>query len=414
MSLFGFGPSCDVEFELEKTAPGGAKEPRKSIEVLEDGKKVKQLIYYDGEDVSGTVHIKLKKSGTKIEHQGIRLEFIGQIELYYDRSNHHVFTSLSKLLAYPGEITENMAIDFNFPSVDKPHESYNGVNVKLRYFLRLTVIKRFSNITKEEDIFVHTLSAYPESNSSIKMEVGIEDCLHIEFEYNKSKYHLRDAIIGKIYFLLVRIKVKYMELAIIKREIIGDNAQNETETVAKYEIMDGAPVKGESIPIRLFLSAYNLTPTMRDIQKKFSCKYYLNLVLVDEEERRYFKQQEIILWRKADKYKSKQERSDQMQVYEPSLKSNQTLSGESANNKSASNRNVVGGRGKSNGGRKVRHDENGDLLDDEDDDEDEDENDNNSEDDDDNNTLNKNTRVNNNANSTTAKKVQQQSELDSD
>lgn len=125
---------------------------------------------------------------------------------------------------------------------------------------------------------------------------------------------MRDAIIGKIYFLLVRIKVKYMELAIIKREIIGDNAQNETETVAKYEIMDGAPVKGESIPIRLFLSAYNLTPTMRDIQKKFSCKYYLNLVLVDEEERRYFKQQEIILWRKADKYKSKQERSDQMQV----------------------------------------------------------------------------------------------------
>ena len=25
----------------------------------------------------------------------------------------------------------------------------------------------------------------------IKMEVGIEDCLHIEFEYNKSKYHLK-------------------------------------------------------------------------------------------------------------------------------------------------------------------------------------------------------------------------------
>lgn len=40
------------------------------------------------------------------------------------------------------------------------------------------------------------------------------------------------------------------------------------------------------------------------------------MVLVDEEERRYFKQQEIILWRKADKYKSKQERSDHMQVYE--------------------------------------------------------------------------------------------------
>ena len=27
-----------------------------------------------------------------------------------------------------------------------------------------------------------------EINNSIKMEVGIEDCLHIEFEYNKAKY----------------------------------------------------------------------------------------------------------------------------------------------------------------------------------------------------------------------------------
>ena len=30
-------------------------------------------------------------------------------------------------------------------------------------------------------------------------------------------------------------------------------------------------------------------------------RYYLNLVLVDEEERRYFKQQEITLWRKAER-----------------------------------------------------------------------------------------------------------------
>ena len=30
---------------------------------------------------------------------------------------------------------------------------------------------------------------------------------------------------------------------------------------------------------------------MKDINKKFSVRYFLNLVLVDEEERRYFKQQ---------------------------------------------------------------------------------------------------------------------------
>lgn len=36
-----------------------------------------------------------------------------------------------------------------------------------------------------------------------QMEVGIEDCLHIEFEYDKGRYHLKDTVVGKIYFLLV-------------------------------------------------------------------------------------------------------------------------------------------------------------------------------------------------------------------
>ncbi|KAL0174161.1 hypothetical protein M9458_030129, partial [Cirrhinus mrigala] len=54
------------------------------------------------------------------------------------------------------------------------------------YFLRATISRRLNDISKEMDIVVQTLCTYPELNSSIKMEVGIEDCLHIEFEYNKS------------------------------------------------------------------------------------------------------------------------------------------------------------------------------------------------------------------------------------
>lgn len=47
---------------------------------------------------------------------------------------------------------------------------------------------------------------------------------------------------------------------------------------------------GECIPLRLFLSGIDLTPTYRSVNNRFSVKYYLNLVLVDEEDRRYFKQ----------------------------------------------------------------------------------------------------------------------------
>jgi hypothetical protein len=62
------------------------------------------------------------------------------------------------------------------------------------------------------------------------------------------RYHLKDVIVGKIYFLLVRIKIKHMELSIIRRETTGSppNQYNESETITKFEIMDGAPVRGIS------------------------------------------------------------------------------------------------------------------------------------------------------------------------
>lgn len=63
--------------------------------------------------------------------------------------------------------------------------------------------------------------------------------------------------------------------------------------------MDGSPSRGETIPIRLFLGGFDLTPTFRDVNKKFSTRYYLSLVLIDEDARRYFKQSEIILFRQA-------------------------------------------------------------------------------------------------------------------
>ncbi|CAJ0572050.1 unnamed protein product, partial [Mesorhabditis spiculigera] len=298
MSFFGLGQSAEISINLDDA------DARKLAKIrAEDGTTETHYLFYDGETVSGQVNINLKKQNQKLEHQGIRIEFIGQIEVYYDRGNQHDFISLTKDLARPGDMMQNTSFRFEFPHVEKPYESYVGTNVKLRYFLRVTIIRRFTDIVREMDLIVHTLSSYPETNANIKMEVGIEDCLHIEFEYNKCKYHLKDVIVGKIYFLLVRIKIKYMELSIIKKESVGTgpNVFNESETIAKYEIMDGAPVRGESIPIRLFLGAYDLTPTMRDVSKKFNVRYFLNLVLVDEEDRRYFKQQEVTLWRKPDR-----------------------------------------------------------------------------------------------------------------
>lgn len=41
-------------------------------------------------------------------------------------------------------------------------------------------------------------------------------------------------------------------------------------------------ILGETIPIRLFLGGFDLTPTFREVNKKYSTRYYLSLVLIDE------------------------------------------------------------------------------------------------------------------------------------
>jgi len=304
MSFFGFGSTCDLDIEFKD------QDKLPVVEVKNDAGELEPIYLFTGRDtIAGDVHVRLGKI-KKVEHIGIKIELIGHIELLYDRGNPYEFTSLVRELEAPGDLTEDKSYPFEFKNVEKQYETYSGNNVRLRYFLRVKVTRSYSsNLQKTVDFAVQNITKEPEINNSIKMEVGIEDCLHIEFEYNKSKYHLQDVVIGKIYFLLVRIKIKHMEIVIIKRESTGSgtgpNTYHESENLAKFEIMDGAPVRGESIPIRLFLAPYDLTPTFKNVHNKFSVKYYLNLVLVDEEDRRYFKQQEINLWRKVLKPSSK-------------------------------------------------------------------------------------------------------------
>jgi len=298
MSMLGglFGSVCTIDVTLD------AESNRKTAPLGRDRKGERAYVYTDGEDVTGTAVVSVRP-GKKLDHQGVKVELIGQVDMLNDKSSSYDFFSITKDLEPPGSMYESKQYKWKFGAVDKQNETYSGINVRLRYFVRLTVLRGYaSNISREIDMVVQNLYPQPELNNTIKMEVGIEDCLHIEFEYDKSKYHLKDVVVGKVYFLLVRIKIKHMELNIIRRESTGTgtggNQQTDNETLTKFEIMDGAPVKDQCIPVRLYFTGFDLTPTYKNVQNKFSVRYFLNLVLVDEEDRRYFKQQEIFLWRK--------------------------------------------------------------------------------------------------------------------
>ena len=53
------------------------------------------------------------------------------------------------------------------------------------------------------------------------MELGIDDWLCIIYEFEKSKFHIKDCIDGRVTFNCVKLRIKHMELSIIKKETIN-------------------------------------------------------------------------------------------------------------------------------------------------------------------------------------------------
>lgn len=95
--------------------------------------------------------------------------------------------------------------------------------MRLRYYVNVVINRNYNRITKEEEFIVQNTGIEPEESQPIRMEVGIEECLHIEFEFTKNAFHLKDCMLGKVSFNLVRIKIKMMELSIIRKETVGSN-----------------------------------------------------------------------------------------------------------------------------------------------------------------------------------------------
>ena len=356
VSALGFGKApCRLDVEFDDDDATSTKVP--STSGRERGRvPAPVLVFKDKDTIKGRIQV-IPLSLKRVDHLGIRVQLVGEVVVKSDKHRPHEFLSLVQDVAPPGDISAIETLSFEFERVEMPHESYHGSQVSLRYGVRVFMARSMGQTMIQDRFFdvrnpisqelmlssreidrvdedgderqgedegggelaaradrgadenatqepggtlSRPLDAQKSLGDTIKMEVGIEDCLHIEFEYGKDTYHLEDVVIGRINFMLVRIKLKHMELEIKRREVVGSgiDARLESTTVAKYEIMDGAPTKGESIPIRMYLSPYPLTPSYENVLGKFSVKYGLNLVLVDHEDRRYFKQHEIRLVRR--------------------------------------------------------------------------------------------------------------------
>ena len=188
MSFFGLGKAVTMDL----TYAAGPTQ-RTAVVKSDQGSLDTLPLFTDGDTVAGTVHIS-PAPGKRVDHLGVKIEVLGQIELYFDRGNAYDFVSLVREVMTPGELVSPTSVPFEFKDVQLPHETYQGINVRLRYAVRVTMQRSYGNTVAQEFRFLVRNAGIPPSldGPGIKMEVGIEDCLHIEFEYAKAKYHLKE------------------------------------------------------------------------------------------------------------------------------------------------------------------------------------------------------------------------------
>jgi vacuolar protein sorting-associated protein 26 len=319
-SFYQTPPSLKINIEASSHKP---------FKYLENNRLKEYATFFPSDNIKGDFIIELNQNYF-LEHQGIKVNLIGIIENTKNPSSstkfYEEFLTISSADKINNEITK---FNFNFPPKEKPYESYFGSSIKIRYYVCVNVLSSTNNLSNQiEIIILKPLSRelfLKEENPPLKMEIGVENLIHIIFEVNKTNYFLRDVIIGKVKIIECNLEIKYMVIQVIRKENLNilNSSSNENTLMSIFQLMDGSPEEGIEIPIRLYLSGIrSLTPSFTNIDDKFSVQYFLSIEFEDKEERTFFKKMEIklerlgnmtrsnfILLKKSPKEKEKKEKS---------------------------------------------------------------------------------------------------------
>ena len=288
------------------------------------GKKYECPTFYGSEQIKGTIQISLSNS-QRLNHSGIKIELIGEIDIHINdndtensmnNNQFNRFLYLTNNISSQGTLNKELNIfNFEFKSVEKQYDSYRGKKFSIKYILLVTINVGLSSIKKEKEICIFNCdknlkklnTLFNKENKKLKVEIGVENVLHVCFELDRKNYHLKDVITGKVSFKKINIDLENMSLKIIRIESLFGK-EGDIEPLGVYEIMDGTPTSTEDvIYFKMYLKGYNnLSETIKnEMNNNINVSYYVNLEICDSENRNFFKKIEINLFRLPEEYYNK-------------------------------------------------------------------------------------------------------------
>ena len=158
-------------------------------------------VYSNGSNISGHLDIILPDNIQEFEYEEIAVYLVGHV-LCEDIDQDQVFLSQKiTLQRNAGILTENTNYDFKFSHPKLTLDSFYGSLFKCRYFIRAIInrSKMFqSNIKSDHDFIVMNIQKL-KPPKPISMQVGVDDCLHIKFQYQNVNISTHGCLEGMLF-----------------------------------------------------------------------------------------------------------------------------------------------------------------------------------------------------------------------
>lgn len=248
------------------------------------------LILLNTDKIIGSLKIPLI-GGKSYAYDAIYISILGQNRIKADDSL-TTFYKRTKIIKEAGTATKEETINFAIKQLDYPVPSFYGTFVDCRYIIQARIKTKKTEYVQTVPVYILFTHPVPDKIEPMKAEIGIQNVLHIEFVLQNPTFDCGSVMIGKILFLVVKIRIVRIILQIRREEYYSNgyiSSKNES-IISEYEILDGMPCRGDQIPIRFYFPGVKVWPYPLDCGKNLEVKYFMRFLLIDENSKHYYKE----------------------------------------------------------------------------------------------------------------------------
>lgn len=236
-------------------------------------------------------------SGGSFSHRGIDFEFTSE----FSPKDHKTIrlTQMNERLVEGGAIMGSIELKLPTMTIGQRQQTYIGGSFSVRHWVRINVKKTFGSVDFTEEIKSYQVVPTIKGIDPLCVRVAVAENIRIDLMIQRRKFELGDVISGAAHFLLVALKIKTFTVQLMAQEMTEINGKTRKfkNICGTWEITDGAPVKGEIIPFRLYLAPLKLSPSCSNPENGYSVTHFLHFMLVTMSGEKYFKSLQINLFK---------------------------------------------------------------------------------------------------------------------